>query len=346
MITTRQKMGWMALCLITGACARMLIQERSVNALGYSADSMLLASLLILSPIIFLFSAIRVFFNPRVAYIAGVAGALSTLPIPLVIEHKARGFTSSLWTMFNMDASDFHYGAYVPWLIAMVTLSSFIVLLALTRLLPSQWQFRGRSLRDRTWPALAVTLALFVTWYGISVSPYRIPIIEDGFYPEVTVLRVAKRGLKFEETRIALYRDARISKTEYSRRLFQYRFATTGSVAVVDARDIFPRLQALIDSMPHQQYPRMERLRSWNAEGWYVDGKQVLAFTTENHRQPPPELVTIFEQLERLPTVQRSHGEIRDICFGFCYDPWAGLGYRYINQRCRWAPDGKTRTCL
>ena len=76
-------------------------------------------------------------------------------------------------------------------------------------------------------------------------------------------------------------------------------------------------------------------LRSWNAEGWYVhlSGSPLLAFTSE-HRTAPPQVVRdMLEEIEKLPGEQQTIG-IEDVCLGFGYDPVAGLGFWYSNQRC------------
>lgn len=344
-MTNRQKVGWMVLCLASGACARLILQARSAQDFAFATDSALLAWFLVASPIVFLFSAIRIYFNPNVAYIAGIAGAMCALPLPLVIEQKSRAFTSSLWTMFNLAAEDAFYSAYVPWLMAMVTLSTFVLLLGLTRLLPQHWRPKGRPLRERTWPAVAITSLLIFAWYLASVSPYRVPLIVDGGHPDIAVLHVIKRGIRFEETRLSLNRYGGISKNQYSRRWFQYRFPTHAS-ALRGSADLYPRMRRILDSPDIRADMPIEKLHSWNAEGWYVVGGKVMAFTTENRRPVPPELMSLFKEIDDLPAVQNGGGEVRDICFGFCYDPWAGLGAIYINNRCRWSPDGKTRTCL
>jgi hypothetical protein len=75
-------------------------------------------------------------------------------------------------------------------------------------------------------------------------------------------------------------------------------------------------------------------LRSWNAEGWYIDlqGSQIFAFTSEYGTKPPREVTDMLEQFETLPGTQQSI-TIQDVCMGFCYDPVAGLGFWYSNQR-------------
>ena len=68
----------------------------------------------------------------------------------------------------------------------------------------------------------------------------------------------------------------------------------------------------------------------------------VAAFTTENATAPPAELVAFFRGIVETPSDgPRYSYEVRDVCLGFCYDPQAGLGYRALNQRCRYGPDNK-----
>ena len=50
----------------------------------------------------------------------------------------------------------------------------------------------------------------------------------------------------------------------------------------------------------------------------------------------------MLEQIEKLPGAQQSFA-IEDVCLGFCYDPVAGLGFWYFNQRCHGLPNGTTQ---
>jgi hypothetical protein len=68
----------------------------------------------------------------------------------------------------------------------------------------------------------------------------------------------------------------------------------------------------------------------------------VAAFTTENATASPAELVALFRGIVETPSDGPHYGyEVRDVCLGFCYDPQAGLGYRALNQRCRYGSDNK-----
>jgi hypothetical protein len=79
-----------------------------------------------------------------------------------------------------------------------------------TRLLPPGWLLRGLPIRERTWPAFAVCFLAIATWYAASASPYRVPLIVDGIWPELTVLHVEKRGIQFHETTISVVQDGKL----------------------------------------------------------------------------------------------------------------------------------------
>jgi hypothetical protein len=81
-------------------------------------------------------------------------------------------------------------------------------------------------------------------------------------------------------------------------------------------------------------------LRRWNDEGWYVTGEEVKsqAYTTHtkgNQSGPPPEVVDLFDDIEKLPRTQKTAEDRKDVCLGFCYDPVAALGALFANHRCR-----------
>jgi hypothetical protein len=51
--------------------------------------------------------------------------------------------------------------------------------------------------------------------------------------------------------------------------------------------------------------------------------------------QSPPEVVDLFHKTEAQASGLLYVTYTRDICLGFCYDPLAGLGIQFVNQRCR-----------
>lgn len=87
-------------------------------------------------------------------------------------------------------------------------------------------------------------------------------------------------------------------------------------------------------------------LMARKGEGWYTDMGTftITAFTTDNGVSPPDALVRFFRKLEDSPSSSSApQFVVRDVCFGFCYDPKAGLGYRAENQRCGYGLDGRER---
>jgi len=124
------------------------------------------------------------------------------------------------------------------------------------------------------------------------------------------------------------------------RRLFQYRFPVHLGSAVLspDSREAAIALGEELWNAGETELP--VPLRSKNAEGWYVraephtKGQRILAFTTENGTSPPPKLTSVFHALESAVPETEPSRDGKDICFGFCYDPLAGLGIVFMNNRC------------
>lgn len=79
-------------------------------------------------------------------------------------------------------------------------------------------------------------------------------------------------------------------------------------------------------------------LRSWNDDGWYIDGEDngPEVYTTGNGATPPQEIVDIFDELEKIPRARETQSDRKDVCLGFCYDPLSGLGSLYANHRCHY----------
>ena len=205
-----------------------------------------------------------------------------------------------------------------------------------TRLLPPGWLLRGLPIRERTWPAFAVCFLSIATWYAASASPYRVPLIVDGVWPELTVLHVEKRGIQFHETAISVYQDGKLYVQRNDRKLFRYQFAIRGGWEVLpEGITAQVRMLAQSDRLRSLHTLPAVSLRNTNAEGWYVHtGRGVLAFTTEYRTEPPKEVVDLFRRLESVGPAERELGTLNDICMGFCYDPLAGLGLVNFNDRC------------
>jgi hypothetical protein len=156
-------------------------------------------------------------------------------------------------------------------------------------------------------------------------------VIADVVEPRFSILRVEKRGLRFEETAITAYRDGQVFISRTKRSLLQYKFATHVSHGVIPYKEVEAfRRSAEVWKL---QMASVASLHSWNAEGWYVvDGSKVLAFTSENKASPPNLVVDMFSKIERLPRFATRTVTGRDVCLGFCYGPLAALGFKYSNS--------------
>jgi len=207
----------------------------------------------------------------------------------------------------------------------------------ITRLLPASWVVREVPVRERTWPALAVCFVVIASWYGVSASPYRIPLIVDGVPFDLTVLHIEKRSIQFHETSIGASRDGRIYVQRDDRRLFQYRFVVRDGVGMMpEAITARVRMLAQSAQLRDLHTPPAVALRNRNAEGWYVrTGHSVLAFTTEYGTEPPREVIDLFHDLESVAPAEKELRAANDVCMGFCYDPLAGLGLDNLNDRCK-----------
>jgi hypothetical protein len=206
-----------------------------------------------------------------------------------------------------------------------------------TRLLPSGWKLRKVPLRERTWPAFVVCFVVVVAWYSVSVTPYRIPVIVDGVWPELTILHVEKTGARYHETAIHVFHDGKCFVQRSDRKLFQYRFAIRGGTHALPQTVAAKAINlARSDRLRDLHTLPAVALRSRNAEGWYVRiiHAPPLAFTTEYRTQPPTEVVNLFHELESTTPTEEKLGNMNDVCMGFCYDPQAGLGVKYVNERC------------
>ena len=196
---------------------------------------------------------------------------------------------------------------------------------------------RARPVRDRLWPAFAICVLAAVFWYALSVSPYRIPWIVDAAPPKLTLLHLEKNGRQSHETGVSIFSDGRVYLSHNDRKLFRYRFPIYGGSAVLPA-DNTTREEAfaLAEQLAGAVTAPAVCLRSKKADGWHVrlQRTRVLAFTTEYGTHPPPQVIAVFQSLTSTVTETKYQGDEKDICFGLCYDPSAGLGIQYMNDRC------------
>jgi hypothetical protein len=297
----------------------------------------------LLSPFVLLSAVLLLLWRLRVGYVVAAVGAAS--PLPWIFKTESRVFGNS-WIAMNaswkgLDA----YLRYSALRIVSVALLLMTLIWAMTRLLPSDWQFRNRLVNQRTWPSIAIPLILVVWWFVAFALPYREPLIVDAAHPVLSILRVKKDGIAFHETRVSILRDGRYYVVRNDRQLFRYSFGETAHEGLLtdDLRtklkviQALPELQRTLDKSPRA-------LRARYGEGWYTEMESfaITAFTTEKATAPPVELVDFFREVEGAPSSgPGSHYEVRDVCLGFCYDPKAGLGYTAENQRCASGADGK-----
>jgi hypothetical protein len=290
------------------------------------------------SAVAFVIASEGVFLRPRFSYWLGMVSGLVSLYWFSRIEFYYFPALNS-WITFNLpsDNPQFFSDVFLAklkilFVVTVVTSAACCV----TRLLPASWVLRKVPVRERTWPALAVCFVIITSWYGISASPYRIPLIVDGAPAELIVLHVEKKGIEFHETAISASRDGRIYVQRNDRRLFQYQFVVREGMGLLPEA-ITARVLVLAHSAQLRELrtPLAVALRNRNAEGWYIrTGYKVLAFTTEYGIQPPREVVDLFHELEASAPAENKLRTVNDICMGFCYDPLAGLGLENLNDRC------------
>lgn len=306
---------------------------------------------LIASAAALLMASVIAFRWPRISHLLGLMSGVGALYWFYSIEFGYSFPALNTWVTFNLpdgtpDSSGDILFAKLKIIFAISALAATVI--SATRLLPRNWIIRHRPVRDRLWPALVVPALATLVWYALSVSPYRIPLIVDGIPADITLLHVEKRGNQFHETGIGVFRDGRAYLFHNDRRLFQYRFPVRlGSAALTpDSREAAIALGEELWNAAETEPPIP--LRTKNAEGWYVRAEphtkrqRILAFTTENGTPPPPRLISAFHNLESLVPETEPSRDGKDICFGFCYDPLAGLGIVFMNNRCL---DGNGTRC-
>src|ERR1700733_6411882 len=289
------------------------------------------AAMAMTSSLIFLCACVLVFFKRTLGYALGWIAGVVALPWFILTESSSRRL--SVWMYLN-GPDDFAGINLLPYAVEKILSVAFIaaaVTCCFLRLLPPELLLRNSPLSRRTWPAIAVAVLVLALWLHHSAMPWMLPEIVDEVPPELRILHVEKRGLQFHETGVTSMRDGRFRFSQYDRRLLQYQFQSRST----DGR-MPPSITDRANVLAHSTTLRNLRtappiaLRTWDAEGWYVAGRDLplLAFTSEYGTTPPQEIRDLLEQIGKLAgTQQQVSFAVEDVCLGFCYDRVAGLGF-------------------
>lgn len=285
-------------------------------------------------------AGVLVSFRPRFGYPLGFIAGATALPWYVLTESSLSPFNSWVYLNIEMPSREKWVLTFVK--LELISAALIVATLACSSLrsLPKSWSFRGKSIRYRTWPVIAVSFVAMAVWFARCVTPYSVPGYDNWSNSELRILHIQKRGLRFEETTVRAFRDGRVWIIRDARSLFQYRSEVRLTMPVLgDAPTTYAGLRSLSQSpeLWNMRTAAPHMLRSWNAEGWYVVLKdsRLLAFTTQ-HRTAPPEAITqLFRELVALPATDCPSSAIRDVCLGFCYDPIAALGFTQLSQRQR-----------
>ena len=186
-----------------------------------------------LSPVLFVFAAGMVTYRPVFAHVFALSGKMA---LPWLHWELRDAELGNIWLFFNVP--DKEVGVHPVWQIKVTIIAVFLIVLAIAtaalRLLPSRWQLRKLPLRERTWPAFAVSLLALAIWFSQSVMPYRIPgPVDYSQWPILQILNVEKCGLQFHESCLDVYGRPglpfTVSFSGNNRRLFQYNFHQKGA---------------------------------------------------------------------------------------------------------------------
>jgi hypothetical protein len=282
-------------------------------------------------PLAYIGAGIVVLRRPRLGYCLALAATVAAVRL---VSRTLAYIPWRYWTDFNYEPigplpPELAWFAQLRLLSAILVLSSGVC--ALVRLLPSRWTIRGIPVAQCNWPVIAATVPIIAAWFLLSVTFDRGPRMAGGTGPMLRILHLKKNGIHYEESSVEVFQDSRTLVSHASRRLFQYRFEHPAHWVTLGEKSpaALDRARALTGSpkLWGKRTPAAVAPRSWNAEGWYVarSGSPGLAFTTENGLKPPPEVTSLFYEIEALPSSAPIRQGIRDVCLGFCYDPVGGL---------------------
>lgn len=324
----RRGLAVAALFLCTAVSIAWCVLLRFPNGLGASTGERMAEGAVIASPLVFLCACVLIFVRPRFGYGFGLVAGLVAGPWFVWTESL---LARNSWVFLNTGDESVPEALALMAFAKVKILSMTLIVVATAcsslRLLPDRLLFRKSPLCQRTWPAFAASFLVLAAWFVHSAIPYRVPIIVDGVSPEFRILHVEKRGLRYHETEVYVFRDGRAWVRRNDRRLFQYRFESrVGLIALGDVS--LTTLNHARSFMKSSELRKLhtapaKALRPWNAEGWYVAlrDSRPLAFSSEYRTAPPQEVTNLFYEIERLPARLEERAAVRDVCLGFCYNP-------------------------
>lgn len=306
------------------------------------------------SPVVLLCACILVFYRPTFGYgLGGIAGFMA-LPWFILTESSMMGST---WNYLNVpgqnDLDKFFEDLKTVAILKIlsVALLAMTVTCSVLRVLPPVL-LRKSHASGGAWPAViagvGVGVVVPVAWLCHSATPWMLPgMFDRGFSADLRILHVEKRGLRIHETSVGITtRDAKFWVSQCDRRLFQFRFQHmfSGGAMPEATRQLAKNLLRSPKLQDIRTAPA-KALRSWNAEGWYIltSNTRIQAFTSEYRSTPPAEVIELMAQILKLPRGGQSSFAMQDVCLGFCYDPPAGLGFDFWNERCLMLQDRSGR---
>lgn len=270
--------------------------------------------------------------KPRLGHAIAAAGALFVLAWFVQLEHSFYGWGTNTWIAFNSSRSEGIDRLRVQ------IVGTWLLIAAVGWSIRSLLPQRLVKIR-RWWQPFAMATACLIAWYLMSVSPYRVPVIADGMRADLTILHVQKDGMRFRESTISVIAYRRLCLTsQIERRYFQYRFSMEYH-RIECPREVgalVDRLNQAMQGTGNGTPPNP--IRQWKADRWYVynygpRGGLFHEFS-EGSGKLPAEVVDLANMLETAGNrVPPDKWEVRDICFGFCYGPLAGLGFQNLNDQ-------------
>jgi hypothetical protein len=295
-------------------------------------------------------AAVRARWTRRSGLLIAIANALAAAIVLIRSELSFAPWVNS-WTALNLPSEMYHWFSDVV-MFAQIRISATALVvvafvISLLRLLPSNWTLRKTPVCEMTWPAFFAALAVLATWFHYSVLPYRVAgIVDRDVSPDLVILHVEKHGLRFRETATdLLLRSGNFFMRTTERRLFEYKFISNkamGASGIPSSIDSRALSSLQLPPIAKSDWSCAGPIRSWDEDAWYVLTRTGLrCFLRSQNSVPPAQITETLSQISIQPLRGREILEGRDICLGFCYDPVAGLGFVFANQRCSTYPNGK-----